>query len=609
MFGAIFGDIVGAMYEFDNIKTKDFDIYNPSTFFTDDTVMTLAIAQALMDNFDHYSDLSERAIARMRELGQKYSCVEYGPGFHRWLTHECMGPYDSCGNGAAMRVSSVGWLARSIEECEDLSEKVTAVTHNHFEGIKGAEATAVCVFLARHKKTKEQIREYVEANYYDLDETVDQIRARKTNFDAVCQETVPQAIICFLESTDFEDCIRNAISIGGDSDTLSAIAGSIAEAYYGMTQKQIDFVLQFLPDDLKEIVLSLSKVIRKSIWIEKRLDKSASECGLIVNKIIIRKLNGLSNRTFETNKTFAELKPAELNIESSIINEAFRFIFLGNDIAEGDVTIMCNGKVIRRQVNNEVSHLKMNYREVSLSRYKQIIQLLLPKEEVMMPNTNIDITAIDTYVAFDNEFNTFTDDRELILLDALKFIKGKKKGKFHSLIKPTKPLLKEAEVLTGITNAKLNKCPHPIEDILPIFNTYVDDNPIVCSHASFVNKVFEKYQDILPNYFSAKIIDIKDITERIFPSEQCFTDSKMALFYNIGKGIGGVFLINEIFEKIKKLVTTIGTKEINITQEQLKQILKMKEISTIALQKNFNWSYSKANGIMSYLQTCGFCNK
>ncbi len=240
MYGAIFGDIVGSIYEWDNIKTKDFELYDEFSFFTDDTVMTIAVGSALVECAGDYADLSKAAIKQMLKLGRKYPNAGDGARFEQWLL-DYSEPYNSWGNGAAMRISPVAYFAKSLDEVKELSYKVTAISHNHPEGIKGAEATATAIFLALQGKSKEEIKEYIVQNYYPLGFTLDEIRPFYV-FKASCQETVPQALEAFFESTDFEDAIRNAISVGGDSDTLAAITGSVAEAYYGVPEKVKRFV-------------------------------------------------------------------------------------------------------------------------------------------------------------------------------------------------------------------------------------------------------------------------------------------------------------------------------------------------------------------------------
>jgi type I restriction enzyme M protein len=276
MIGAIIGDIAGSVYEFDNIHTKDFvlfaDHHGNSCRFTDDTVMTCAVAKALLDCEDPET-LPEVTVKTMREVGQPYPDCGYGGRFYRWMYSENPKPYGSFGNGAAMRVSPVGFLADSLEEALDLARKVTAVTHNHPEGIKGAEATAAVIFLARTGRSKEQIRAYVREHYYPLNETVDEIRLHYVH-NETCQETVPQAIQCFLEGEDFVDVIRNCISLGGDSDTLAAIAGAMAEAFFGVPDELRDKALEYLDEDLTDIFWEFTiRLIEKAAEAEAKEEK------------------------------------------------------------------------------------------------------------------------------------------------------------------------------------------------------------------------------------------------------------------------------------------------------------------------------------------------
>ena len=270
MIGAIVGDIAGSRFEFDNHKSKDFDLFvscgklnrsvddnlktmlNSSTY-SDDSVMTLAIAKAIllwkeMESLT-YQDLSQLAVASMREFGKMYPLAGYGGTFELWLHDETMGPYNSWGNGAAMRVSSCGWAGRTLDEVKAMSRAVTEVTHNHPEGIKGAEATAVATFLARIGTPKEEIKSVIIRDYYPLDFTLDEIRP-DYEFDVSCQGSVPQALEAFVESTSFEDAIRNAVSIGGDSDTIAAICGAVAGAYYGVPDDIRAKAETFLPSHL-----------------------------------------------------------------------------------------------------------------------------------------------------------------------------------------------------------------------------------------------------------------------------------------------------------------------------------------------------------------------
>ncbi|MDR2018864.1 MAG: ADP-ribosylglycohydrolase family protein [Syntrophobacterales bacterium] len=268
MIGVIIGDIVGSRFEWNNIKTKDFDFFTYRCEFTDDSVMTLAVASALLEASDNYDNLSDLATKYMREMGRLYPNCGYGGMFRQWIYSDNMGPYGSFGNGAAMRVSACGFAAKSLDETKILSRKVTEVTHNHPEGIKGAEATAICIYLAREGKNILEIRDHIDEYYYPMNFTLDSIR-ESYQFNETCQDTVPQAIMAFLESTGFEDAIRNAISIGGDSDTLAAITGGIAEAYYGVPIEICKHALTFLDERLLKILsnfgntypLALEKIV------------------------------------------------------------------------------------------------------------------------------------------------------------------------------------------------------------------------------------------------------------------------------------------------------------------------------------------------------------
>lgn len=235
MLGAIIGDIAGSRYERKNIKSKVFPLFSLWDSMTDDSIMTLAVAKALLSCREDHWDLSQQAIGSMQDLGRKFPDCGFGGHFYQWIFSPDPLPYGSWGNGAAMRVSPCGWAGSSIREVKVLSKAVTEVSHDHKEGLKGAEAAAVSVHLARTGSTREEIRAYIEENYYALDFTLDEIRG-SYRFDVSCQGSVPQAIEAFLESCSFEDCIRNAISIGGDSDTIAAIAGGIGEAFYGIPE-------------------------------------------------------------------------------------------------------------------------------------------------------------------------------------------------------------------------------------------------------------------------------------------------------------------------------------------------------------------------------------
>lgn len=236
MYGAILGDMIGAPYEFDRGgKTKDFPMFVNESHFTDDSVMTIAVAEALLDSYRHSDDEIRAAVVKsMRKWGKKHPYAGYGARFIKWLFSKDPKPYSSFGNGSAMRVSSAGWLYETLSETQRIAHLTAEVTHNHPEGIKGAEATASAIFLARTGHSKDEIKDYIIQNYgYDLSRTCDEIRPTYHHVES-CQETVPEAITAFLEGNDFEDVIRTAVSLGGDCDTLTCIAGSIAEAFYGV---------------------------------------------------------------------------------------------------------------------------------------------------------------------------------------------------------------------------------------------------------------------------------------------------------------------------------------------------------------------------------------
>jgi ADP-ribosylglycohydrolase len=237
MLGAIAGDIVGSVYEWDNIKTKDFPLFSEECSFTDDSVLTIALADTILNN-DDYGRV-------MREYFLRYPHAGYGGSYLRWASDPSAGPYNSWGNGAAMRTSPVGFAFYSLDEVLAKAELYASYTHNHPEGIKGAQATSACIYLARTDSSKDDIKTYVINQFgYDLSRTLDEIRP-DYHFDVSCQGTVPEAITAFLESSDFEDAIRNATSLGGDSDTLACITGGIAEAFYGE-----------VPQDIREQALS-----------------------------------------------------------------------------------------------------------------------------------------------------------------------------------------------------------------------------------------------------------------------------------------------------------------------------------------------------------------
>ena len=268
MLGVIIGDTVGSVYEFNNIKTTDFPLFGIRSNYTDDSIMTMAVADWLLTDPQHGMDTLE---ASFLNFAKRYPCPMggYGGGFNRWLFRpEALGdygsrdfkkgtrhPYNSFGNGAAMRCSANGWMFDTLEETERVAGLSAAITHNHPEGIKGAQSTAAAIFMARNGASKEEIRNYISAKYgYNLNRTCDEIRP-VYDWDSSCQGTVPEAMVAFFDSTDFESAIRLAVSLGGDSDTLACITGGIAEAYYKAIPDEIAVkIWDKLPEDFKAIL-------------------------------------------------------------------------------------------------------------------------------------------------------------------------------------------------------------------------------------------------------------------------------------------------------------------------------------------------------------------
>lgn len=264
MYGAILGDIIGSPYEFDmGNKKKDFPLFSEESHFTDDTVMTIAVADAFLDDELVMDDDAIRGqlIGSMQKYGAKYPHAGYGGMFRYWLRSRKPQPYGSFGNGSAMRVSSVAWLFEDLDMVRHMARLSAEVTHNHPEGIKGAEATAAAIFLARTGQPKAKIKKAIEMAYgYDLDRTCDQIRPGYCHVES-CQETVPEAIIAFLEGESFEDVIRNAVSLGGDCDTLTCIAGSLAEGFYGVPEELKQQCRNRLTPDLLAVLDRFSAMI------------------------------------------------------------------------------------------------------------------------------------------------------------------------------------------------------------------------------------------------------------------------------------------------------------------------------------------------------------
>lgn len=259
MLGAIIGDVVGSRFEFNNIKTKDFELFSNESTYTDDTVLTIAV----MDWLLHSNHSKNDAIKYLQKWAQKYPNAGYGGMFYWWKDQKNPKPYFSYGNGSAMRISACGWYFDDLDELKKAVKVITEVTHNHPEGLKGAEVTAVCIYLARKGKTKQEIKKYID-DYYDVN--LDYEELRKTNYHGleICQIALPQALFCFLNSNSFEDCLRMTVSIGGDTDTLCAISCAIAEAYYkDVSETLITETLVRLDKNMNEIIKEMDRYLER----------------------------------------------------------------------------------------------------------------------------------------------------------------------------------------------------------------------------------------------------------------------------------------------------------------------------------------------------------
>ncbi len=292
MYGAILGDIIGSPFEFDRgEKTKEFELFTKGCHFTDDTVMTIAVAEALLRVGPEASvkTIEAAVVSSMVKWGHRYPDAGYGGRFNHWLYEKNPKPYNSFGNGSAMRVSAIGWLYDSLERTREVAGATARVSHNHPEGIKGAEATASAIYMARNGASKEEIKKYIEHEFhYNLNRTLDEIRP-DYHMNETCQKTVPEAVIAFLEAEDFEDAIRNAVSLGGDTDTLAAITGGIAEAYFGIPAVLIVECRDRVNDDLMKAVFE--KFDNTTGRKNGRWSEQAPE--LIGNKVIEKAIDGL----------------------------------------------------------------------------------------------------------------------------------------------------------------------------------------------------------------------------------------------------------------------------------------------------------------------------
>ena len=260
IIGAIAGDVIGSAYEFNPTREYGFELFTPKSTFTDDTVLTMANAQWLLEDEQHSH---ETLVNIMQDLCHRYEWRGYGGRFVQWIVSSNPQPYGSFGNGSAMRVSPVGYYAQTLDEALELAKISAEVTHNHPEGIKGAQATAAAIFLARQGKTKQEISKYVAETFnYDLSRTLEQIRPDYT-FDETCQRTVPEAITCYMEGRDYEDVVRLAVSLAADADTLAAIAGSIASATMDVPNEISQRVISLLSEEFCTLLLRFNEMAVK----------------------------------------------------------------------------------------------------------------------------------------------------------------------------------------------------------------------------------------------------------------------------------------------------------------------------------------------------------
>ena len=334
MLGAIIGDTVGSRFEWHNHRSKDFEFLTYKCEPTDDSIMTLAIAKAILKSEGNINKLPDLAVRYMQQLGRLYPDAGYGGAFRKWIMSNNPKPYGSFGNGAAMRVSPVGFAAKSMNEAKAMSKAVTKVTHNHPEGIKGAEATTVAIFMALHGKSMLEIRDYIDKNYYPMNFTLDGIRG-SYQFNETCQDTVPQAMMAFFESTGFEDAIRNAISIGGDSGTLAAITGGIAEAYYGIPSEIRKHELTFLDERLLAILVDFENKYKPIM--EKKIGKDVSvpierDADIEVEK---GSRESMMEEAFQAaNK---DTENAEMSAEETSSQKLFNFLYEDCNILRGPI--------------------------------------------------------------------------------------------------------------------------------------------------------------------------------------------------------------------------------------------------------------------------------
>jgi len=392
MLGAIIGDIVGSRFEFNNHRSKDFDLFDTSCFVTDDSIMTLAIAEAILACEGDWKKLGNYAANYMQIIGRKYPNCGYGSMFGKWIFSNDPKPYNSFGNGAAMRVSPCGFVAQTENEAKMLSKIVTEVTHNHPEGIKGAEAVVIAIFMARNGASKDDIKKRIENEYYQLDFTLVSIR-QTYKFDATCQNTVPQAIQAFLESNSFEDAIRNAISIGGDSDTIAAITGGIAEAFYGIPVDIKAKAQIFINSELrsiykkwnKDIILISSK--KKSLFFT-NLKIKLENLKLKIAALFFGKINNKKNKDsdYKKNVSLRRLKPDEViycGVVFSDYGQIYHYRTTDTKIKEGDIVIVPVGiKNYEKKATVETIEIcSKDNTPFPLERTKEVIRLIDEDED------------------------------------------------------------------------------------------------------------------------------------------------------------------------------------------------------------------------------------
>ena len=335
MIGAIVGDIVGSRFEWNNYRAKDFEFLTYKCFPTDDSVMTLALAQAILVSQPDHSDLGKKAVECMQQIGRNYPDCGYGGSFYKWMYSDDPKPYNSYGNGAAMRVSAAGFAASSLEEAKLMARMITEVTHNHSEGMKGAEATASAIYMARTGSSILEIRDFIDKNYYPMNFTLDGIRDTY-QFNETCQNTVPQALMAFFESRSFEDAIRNAVSIGGDSDTIAAITGGVAEAYYGVPAGIRKHTLTFLDERLLQIVAAFEN--KYPPVMEK---KTGEDISVPIKRKSVHKVKEMGDKGEMIESALdaadADVRDSELNAEETTSKKLFNHLFEACNILRGPI--------------------------------------------------------------------------------------------------------------------------------------------------------------------------------------------------------------------------------------------------------------------------------